>query len=184
MDFGCGHGEYTIALAYSDTSSTVYSIDTNKKMLKVVRDKLEKYNIKNVIPKENNFSNIPDISDNYADLILMYDVIFASDLKTKLPLRFGYYQEAKRILKPSGILSINLFEIGKTRDMCGKRKKYSTEKLIAEIEENGYKFKEKINGAIHFDYYHSEYHWKKCNGDMPFDYLEQGPVLNFYNKKE
>jgi hypothetical protein len=36
-----------------------------------------------------------------------------------------------------------------------------------------------LTGAIHFDYYHSSYHWKKLNGDMAFDYLEVGPVMNF-----
>lgn len=52
-------------------------------------------------------------------------------------------------------------------------------KLVAEIESCGFTFKEMVEGAIHFDYYHSPYHWKKLNDNMPFDYLENGPVLNF-----
>jgi len=152
-------------------------------MLKTVRNKLEKYSIKNVILKENDFLHMYDIPDSFADLILMYDVIHGNDLKTKLPVRFDYYHEAKRILKSDGILSIAPFECANLKDINGKRKKYSLEKLVSEIEENGYQFKEKIDGAIHFDYYHSEYHWKKCSDNMPFNYLEQGPVLNFYNKK-
>jgi ubiquinone/menaquinone biosynthesis C-methylase UbiE len=92
---------------------------------------------------------------------------------------FLFFEEAKRVLKPNGILSIAPFECDNLRDIGGKRKKYSIDMLIAEIESLGFQFHNRIDGAIHFDYYHSPYHWKKLNGNMSFDYLKKGPVINF-----
>jgi len=176
-DLGCGYGEYVVALALSDPSSIVYAIDNNKKMLKAVEEKIKQYNINNVRLLEADFTkNIGDVS---ADLVLMYDVLHGNDLKTKLPLRFKYLEAAKRMLKINGVLSVAPFECAKLKDRNGKYKKYSIDKLTTEIEEIGFKFKESIDGAIHFGDYHSDYHWKKHNGDMPFSYLEQAPVLNF-----
>ena len=177
LDLGCGYGEYVVALALSDPSSIVYAIDNNKKMLKVIEEKIKQYNIANVRLLETDFTeNIDDIS---ADLVLMYDVLHGNDLKTKLPLRFKYLEAAKRMLKKNGILSVAPFECANLKDINGKYKKYSIDKLTAEIEDVGFKFKESIDGAIHFEHYHSHYHWKKLSGDMSFDYLEQTPALNF-----
>ena len=179
LDFGCGCGEYAIALALSDPSSVVYAVDNNKKMLKAVEKKIKQYDVTNIRLLEANFTENIGITDMSADLILMYDVLHGNDLKTKLPLRFKYLEAAKRMLKKNGILSIAPFECENLKDINGKYKKYSIDKLTTEIEEIGFKFVESIDGAIHFEHYHSPYHWKKLNGDMPFSYLERMPVLNF-----
>jgi ubiquinone/menaquinone biosynthesis C-methylase UbiE len=178
IDFGCGYGEYTIALALSQRNSIVYSVDKDKRRLKFVQDKVEKHGVTNVRLCQADGSLTIAFPDNFSDMILMYDFIHGNT-NEKLPIRFSFFEEAKRVLKPNGILSITVFECEKLRDLKGIRKKYSLEMLIAEIENCGFRYYNRIEGAIHFDYYHSPYHWQKLNGDMPFDYLEVGPVINF-----
>ena len=182
LDFGCGFGEYSIASALARPDSTVYAIDKNPKVLKVVKEKIEQYKISNIVVKHSDGSMLIPYPDNFADLVLMYDFIHGNTSE-KLPIRFSFFEQAKRVLKPSAILSIAPFECENLRDIDGKRKKYTLEKLISEIVSAGFQLTERIDGAIHFDYYHSAYHWKKLNGDMQFEYLEKGPVLNFSNVK-
>lgn len=182
LDFGCGYGEYAIASALARPDSTVYAIDKDPNRIKAVKEKMKQYNVSNIIVKHSDGSMQIPYPDNFADIILMYDFIHGNT-SAKLPIRFSLFDEAKRVLKSSAILSIAPFECEYLRDLSGKRKKYTLTKLISEIESTGYRFMERVDGAIHFDYYHSAYHWKKLNGDMPFDYLEKGPVLNFMNVK-
>ena len=159
IDFGCGYGEYTISLALSSKNSTVYAIDKDKRMIKIVQDKLKKHSITNVRLCEADGSLTIAFPDNFSDMILMYDFIHGNT-PDKLPIRFSFFEEARRVIKPNGILSITPFECENLRDIKGKRKKYSLEMLIAEIEDYGFHYHERIEGAIHFDYYHSPYHWK------------------------
>ncbi len=182
IDFGCGFGEYTVSLALSNKNSTVYAVDKNKKMLEIVQSKTENHSITNVHLVKADGSPSIDFPDCYADMILMYDFIHGNT-QEKLPIRFEMFEQARRVLKPKGILSIAPFECEYLRDSSGKRKKYTLKKLISEVESCGFGYYESIDGAVHFDYYHSPYHWKKLNGDMPFDYLEVGPVINFYKQK-
>lgn len=144
--------------------------------------KLKKADIENVNLNHSDGFFTFAYPNDYADIVLLYDFIHGNT-QEKRPIRFKLYEEAKRVLNPGGILSIAPFECANLRDVNGKKRKYTTEKLIEEIEASGYQFKESVDGAIHFDYYHSAYHWKKLNGDMPFEYLEKGMVLNFNNMK-
>ncbi|ACL74605.1 class I SAM-dependent methyltransferase [Ruminiclostridium cellulolyticum] len=182
IDFGCGYGEYTISLALSKKHSTVFSVDKDERMLKIVQDKIESHSITNVrLIKADGTLSIA-FPDCYSDMILMYDFIHGNT-QEKLPIRFKFFEEARRVLKPNGILSIAPFECEYLRDSSGKRRRYSLGMLISEIESYGFRYSESIDGAVHFDYYHSPYHWKKLNGEMSFDYLEIGPVMNFYKQK-
>ncbi len=183
LDFGCGYGEYSIAFALANPGSKIYAIDKNRRMLKFVREKIEKYGVANIVLQHADGSLKMDFPNNFADIILMYDLIHGNT-QDKMPIRFALFEEAKRVLKPGGILSIAPFECGNLRDRNGKSRKYTHPKMIAEIEASGFQFNGSVDGAVHFDYYHSAYHWKKLNGDMPFDYLEKGPVLNFSNIKD
>lgn len=128
IDFGCGYGEYTISLALASKNSTVYSVDKNKKMLKVIQDKIDRYSIKNVNLCEADGSLTIAFPNDFSDMVLMYDFIHGNT-QEKLPARFSWFEEAKRVLKPNGILSIAPFECEYLRDSCGKRKKYTLEKI-------------------------------------------------------
>lgn len=138
--------------------------------------------IENIKLDHSDGSLVIPYSCGFADIVLLYDFIHGNT-QEKLPIRFKIFEEARRVLKPNGILSIAPFECKNLRDINGKSRKYTLEKLIAEIESSGFQFKESVDGAVHFDYYHSAYHWKKLNGNMPFEYLEKGVVLNFNNMR-
>lgn len=178
IDFGCGYGEYTVSLALSRGDITVYSVDKNKKMLQIIQDKMDRYSIPNIRLTQADGSLTMAFPNEFSDIILMYDLIHGNT-QDKLPIRLSLFEEAHRVLKPEGILSIAPFECEYLRDTMGKRKKYTLNKIISEVEKYGFRYIESLEGAIHFDYYHSAYHWKKLNGDMAFDYLEVGPVMNF-----
>jgi len=180
LDCGCGYGEYTVALAQSDLTSTVYAIDTNIEKLKIVEEKIAKIGIANVKLLETDFIEGNAISGNYADVVLMYDLIHSNNKITKMPMRFDFIKAAKRILKPNAILSIAPFHCTYLKDINGKGTRYSLKKLINEIEEYGFTFNKRFTGAIHFVDYHKSSQWEKFNGDMPFEHLERGITLNFY----
>lgn len=49
VDFGCGFGEYTIAIALSlKNEGTVIAIDKDNKALKVLKSKVDEYKLNNV----------------------------------------------------------------------------------------------------------------------------------------
>ena len=122
LDFGAGYGEYSIALALS-ADYTVYAVDKNPKMLGHIQRKMEQYHVGNIILCEADVSSKCVFANDFADAILMYDLIHGNDLATKLPLRFRFFEEAHRILKPHGVLSVAPFECANLRDKTGKRKK-------------------------------------------------------------
>jgi SAM-dependent methyltransferase len=96
-----------------------------------------------------------DFTNNFADLVIMNDFIHSNDVNTKMPIRFIFFEEAYRVLKNGGILSIAPFDCEFMRDRNGKKRKYSHEQIISEIENYGFDFLFKQAGAIHFEKYHS-----------------------------
>lgn len=180
VDFGCGYGEYTIAIALSlKNKGTVFAIDKDNKALKILKNKVDEYNLKNVKIIKNNGELEIDCENETIDIVMMYDVIHGNDLKTKLPIRYALFKEAWRVLKENGIFSVAPFDCEYLRDLNGKRKKYSINQLIQEIEECGFKLESKHDGAIHFEKYHSPYQWKIHNDDLKFEDLETGYIYNF-----
>jgi ubiquinone/menaquinone biosynthesis C-methylase UbiE len=180
VDFGSGYGEYSISASKYLKDGKVFAIDCDKKSIKILQNKIDNYGIKNIEIIENKKELIIPLKYNFADVVLYYDMIHGNDLQTKLPVRFGMYTEAKRVLKKNGILSIAPFsECNKMKDKNGKYKNYSKEKIIEEIKEYEFTYISEIEGAIHFEKSRSPYQWKKFNNNMQFEDIEKGPIWNF-----
>jgi len=186
IDFGCGHGEYSIAASKYLINGKIYAIDKNKAALSVLKNKMRNMEIENIEVIHNNGELRLPFSDEFADAVLFYDMIHGNEVRTinenraKIPIRFELYTEAYRVLKVNGIMSIAPFrECDRMRDQQGKQRKYSKKQLVNEVENNGFIFSSEIEGAIHFEAYHSSYQWEKHNNDMQFDDLEKGTILNF-----
>jgi ubiquinone/menaquinone biosynthesis C-methylase UbiE len=182
IDFGCGYGEYSVALSQHLKNGIIYAIDIDKNAIKAIKKEFDDYSIKNINIIQNN-NGLIEFKNDFADIILLYDMIHGNNLKTKMPVRFKLYEEAYRVLKNQGTLSIAPFgECNNLSDKNGKYKKYTKEKIFDEIADYGFCFSFEIDGAIHFEKYRSPYQWKKFNNDMKFEDVEKGPIWNFIKK--
>ena len=101
VDFGCGDGMYTLPCSQLlATKGKIYSLDKDKTKINTLREELDKFRINNTTLLEtHNDSKLP-IETNTIDFILLYDVYHLISNRTVL------LNEFKRILNPTGILSI------------------------------------------------------------------------------
>ena len=101
LDFGCGHGNYTIpASLIVGNKGRVYAIEKNKESLKKLTCMIKDKKLKNVEIINLLFKQKLPISKNFIDLILIYDVIHLIENRKNLFIEFH------RILKPNGFLSV------------------------------------------------------------------------------
>lgn len=180
IDFGCGYGHYSVAASQHLKNGKVYAIDKDKKALTVLKKKISDYSLQNITVIQNKGEFSIEFENCFADVVLLFDMIHGNDLQTKMPVRFKLFEEAHRVLKPNGILSITPFnECNRMRDKTGKQRKYTKEQVIEEIAQYGFTLYSEVNNAIHFEMYHSMYQWKKHNDNLQFEDLETGAVWNF-----
>ena len=100
LDIGCGPGEMCIDLAkkYND----IYGVDISEEMIRIAKKKTENLDIKGSITYE-----VGDIENlNYEDSF--FDAIICSGVVEYLHNDENWGKELKRILKPNGILIINV----------------------------------------------------------------------------
>ena len=181
VDFGCGYGHYTIpcALVMNNTGK-VYAIDTGGRELKWIAQKCEMFGVNNVETIRTKGQLTLDMPDNSADFILLYDVLhhWESDAVAKQAARVDFFQETRRVLKSNGILSTVNFE-------SEGNKKYAKEAFFGkpmaqvffdEIIDAGFIYANEVEGAVHFDWYHSAHRVSK---GLRFEALEKGVIYNF-----
>lgn len=136
IDFGCGRGHYAFAaaLAVGETGK-VYGLDTNPAILETLKQEAELRHNTNVIPvKTGKEVNMP-FEDNYADAVLIYDLIHETDI------RQPFLKEAYRVLKQGGILSVLPFHMTQDEIMD----------MLQEVRESGFEpYNDLENSGIHF----------------------------------
>lgn len=93
-DIGAGSGVFTIP-ASEITQNTVYALDINEEMLKIIRDKVTLSQIGNVVLKKV-VDDHYDLPDNSIDFALMVTVLHEIESKMQS------LKEVKRILKHNG----------------------------------------------------------------------------------
>ncbi len=103
LEVGCGSGAFTTFVArVVGAQGKVYALDIAPKMLKQLENKLarpENQDIKNIKLVQSSAYNLP-FEDNSLDLVYMITVL------QEIPDRNRALQQAKRVLKPNGILAI------------------------------------------------------------------------------
>ena len=74
-DMGCGNGFHTLKIAemLGTNSGSVYAVDVQPTMLKLLRERMEEQGIENVVPILGSFHN-PRLPPNSIDLVLLVDV--------------------------------------------------------------------------------------------------------------
>lgn len=94
LDIGCGAGNFL--LECKKNGFDVFGVDTSETACNIAKGKITAEKIKNCVLSEAHFE------DNYFDVITMFHVLeHSSDVKNLL-------QEIKRILKPSGVLYVEV----------------------------------------------------------------------------
>ena len=148
LDFGCGAGHY--------------AVDNEQQILKELQQKAKANNLKNVRIIETFGQIILDFESESIDVVLFYDVLhyFGKDDRKKL------YQEALRVLKQDGLLSVYPKHIVGDEPIQEFRK-LNLNDVKKEIENSDFCFNEKYCGAISHD-----------------DGLNQGCVLNFRKNED
>jgi ubiquinone/menaquinone biosynthesis C-methylase UbiE len=178
LDYGCGAGNYSFAAAHAfKQKCKVYAVDINKQCLDYVNSKAKDEKINCILTAEGREDYRHDFDKDLFDLVIYADM-FHGEEKTYNGLhRFVMLEEAKRTLKPGGILAVLPFHLSNFRDKNKKKSKYTYKKLIDEISEYGYKYIEKDLQGIHFEKVYSPYYQQK--GGVTFDSLERGKILVF-----
>lgn len=173
LDFGFGFGHYLFAAAYSYPNGMIYGIDGYPICIKEIGDKIKERGITNVKVIGEEVSNLNRFEDNSIDMVLLYDTLHASFSKKKMLL-----DEAHRVLKKGGCLSVLPFHQGNWRDKDENKKKYSISKIKFEIMEYGFDYTGtcEVKG-VHWEKCHTLYYIQK--GNITIDMLERMDVMNF-----
>jgi len=154
---------YTIPAAFVvGSKGIVYAVDNEQQILKELQQKAKANNLKNVRIIETFGQIILDFESESIDVVLFYDVLhyFGKDDRKKL------YQEALRVLKQDGLLSVYPKHIVGDEPIQEFRK-LNLNDVKKEIENSDFCFNEKYCGAISHD-----------------DGLNQGCVLNFRKNED
>ncbi len=158
LDFGCRVGHYTIPAAkIVGNLGIVYAIDTEEYALKELHQKADAHKLTNIrIIKTSGRMKLP-LEGGTADVVLFYDVLHYLGKGSRKSL----YQEAFRVLKQDGFLSVypkHTLEDNPLREFSS----LSVSDVKREIEDSKFVFECKFCGLISHD-----------------DSLNQGCVLNF-----
>ena len=150
LDFGCGHGTYSIPAALVvGENGRVYAVDINSDSLNEVKNYAKKRELSNIVCIE-----APDQIDHYVssesvDMVLLYDVFHLIKARGRL------LSELFPLLKYNGVLSV--FSKHHQTDM-----NMSLSEVKREIESAGFLFDLKLLKTL-----------------MHNDHLEKGYILNF-----
>ena len=118
LDFGYGFGQYLFAASYTFPDGTVYGIDGNTVCQKEVSEKIENRGIYNIKLINKIAENLQEFQPKSVDLMLLYDNLHGGNGEMKYML----FQEAQRIIKTGGCLSILPFHLSNWRDLQGNKK--------------------------------------------------------------
>ncbi len=95
VDIGAGTGYFSIPLALKFPKSLVYCLDIQDEMLRILKEKVERLNLKNVRILKSEENKLP-LGDNTADVVIMAHVFHELENPVKM------FDEVKRILKENG----------------------------------------------------------------------------------
>jgi ubiquinone/menaquinone biosynthesis C-methylase UbiE len=99
VEFGCGYGTFTMAAA-AIASGTVYALDIEPEMVKVVQRKCNEASITNVRAILRDFvAQGTGLADNSMDAALLFNILHHDE-----PL--ALIKEALRVLKPNGVMAV------------------------------------------------------------------------------
>jgi ubiquinone/menaquinone biosynthesis C-methylase UbiE len=158
LDFGCKVGHYTIPAAFIvGGKGIVYAVDKEQQALNELQQKARVDNLKNVKIIKTSGQTMLDFESESIDVVLFYDVLHYFEKHDRKKL----YQEAQRVMKQDGFLSVYPKHTLED-DPIQEFRRFSLSDVKQEIEGSNFVFERKFCGLISHD-----------------DGLNQGCVLNF-----
>jgi len=101
LEIGPGKGSYTKAIAKSIMpDGKVYAIDIQESIIKRLKKRIEKENIRNIIPKIGDVYAL-SFEDESVDRVLMIACL------PEIPDPIRALKEIKRVLKPNGLITLS-----------------------------------------------------------------------------
>jgi len=105
LDFGCGHGNYTVPLAHLvGPAGKVYALDKSQSALDRLGKRARAEGIANIIALASSGDTALPLGDGSLDLILLYDVLHGYYFSAAE--RASLFREAGRVTKPGALLSV------------------------------------------------------------------------------
>jgi len=177
MDLGCGFAHYAIASKHViGPTGKVVAIDSNKRILGLVKNRFLDENIKGIELKVTPIEALTEEDLKPVDFILLYDLLHGNEFN-----RYEFLGKIRTWIKSDCIVSILPFHLSNFRDREGKKKKYTLKKIIDEMNALDYDLVDSFDQVgIHFEKYHSPHIMQK--GELTFEDLEVGTILNFKRK--
>lgn len=161
LDFGCRVGHYAIPAAkIVGNEGIVYAVDKEQQALNELQQKAIHLNLKNIKTINTSGQIQIDVENDSIDVVLFYDVLHYLGKKDRKKL----YQEAFRVLKQDGLLSVYPKHTLKDNPIQ-QFKELNLNDIKQEFEDSDFYFEQKYCGIISHD-----------------DGLNQGCVLNFRKK--
>lgn len=146
VDFGCGTGHWSIALAKQiGESGKVYAVDIQKEMLEATKSKAEVLGLQNieVVRGDIDEEKGSGLSGGIADFVLLSNILFQADKKD------GMAREASRILKSGGEVAIIEWDQSDVSLGPPKRLRVGVEDAKRIFLEAGFVFKDDFPAGEH-----------------------------------
>ncbi|MHA1191835.1 MAG: class I SAM-dependent methyltransferase [Promethearchaeota archaeon] len=139
IEIGPGKGNYTKAVASKILpNGEVYAIDIQERVISRLKQRLEKEEIRNIIPMINDVYNLTFKNESI-------DRIFAIACLPEIPKPINALMELKRVLKPGGIISFSELFIDPDYPLRRTEKKWAKEAGLVFIEGFGNFFSYQLN---------------------------------------
>ncbi|MEC9091944.1 MAG: class I SAM-dependent methyltransferase [Planctomycetota bacterium] len=132
-DMGCGNGFHALKIAEMvGSQGTVYGVDVQPEMLKLLRDRFEKRGLENILPILGSFHN-PHLPRNSVDLILLVDVYHEFSHPEYM------LKSMRDALKPNGLIVLVEFRLEDPDVPIKLLHKMSKAQVKKEMEANRFK---------------------------------------------
>ncbi len=161
VDFGAGQGHFAVAAAYAvGSSGKVLALDRDEQAVDALCHRATTEGITSIEPVITDGSLSINLPDGSVDFVMYYDILHMLGLN-----RATLIAEARRVLKPGGVLSVLPFHM----DEVQKRT------LIHEIMATGFESPVLTPGGLHCGMLHQAME----DPDADFNEVERGDIYNF-----
>jgi len=132
-DMGCGNGYYALQMAQmTGEKGYVVGVDVQPEMLSLLRDRMEKEGVENIIPILGSFHN-PHLPENMVDLILLVDVYHEFSHPEQM------LAAMRKSLKPDGLAVFLEYRKEDPKVPIKPLHKMSKDQVNKELTANGFK---------------------------------------------